>query len=65
MLMRKTGTAKEAAMMKALFHSWISFVLDSASRIALTFDPSTIGIRSIVEVIEAAGYNALIVDSGD
>jgi hypothetical protein len=23
MLMRKTGTAKEAAMMKALFHSWI------------------------------------------
>ncbi|KAJ6162970.1 hypothetical protein N7497_002949 [Penicillium chrysogenum] len=37
----------------------------ATSRIALTFDPSTIGIRSIVEVIEAAGYNALIVDSDD
>ncbi|KAJ5779566.1 ATPase P-type K/Mg/Cd/Cu/Zn/Na/Ca/Na/H-transporter [Penicillium paradoxum] len=37
----------------------------ATSHIAIAFDPSVIGIRSVVEVIEAAGYNALIVDSDD
>ncbi|KAJ5505637.1 ATPase P-type K/Mg/Cd/Cu/Zn/Na/Ca/Na/H-transporter [Penicillium expansum] len=37
----------------------------ATSRMVISFDPSTIGIRSIVEVIEAAGFNALIVDSDD
>ncbi|OGE48446.1 hypothetical protein PENARI_c028G12446 [Penicillium arizonense] len=37
----------------------------SNSRIAISFDPSIIGIRSVVDVIEAAGYNALMVDSDD
>ncbi|CAI7661552.1 unnamed protein product [Penicillium discolor] len=37
----------------------------ATSRMVVSFDPSTIGIRSIVDVIEAAGYNALIVDSDD
>jgi Cu+-exporting ATPase len=35
------------------------------SRILIAFDPSVIGIRSVVEVIESAGYNALMVDSDD
>ncbi|KAJ6149277.1 ATPase P-type K/Mg/Cd/Cu/Zn/Na/Ca/Na/H-transporter [Penicillium samsonianum] len=37
----------------------------ATSRIVIAIDPSTIGIRSVVDVIEAAGYNALIVDSDD
>jgi Cu+-exporting ATPase len=37
----------------------------ATSNIVIVFDPSIIGIRSVVEVIEAAGYNALIVDSDD
>ncbi|KAJ5448898.1 ATPase P-type K/Mg/Cd/Cu/Zn/Na/Ca/Na/H-transporter [Penicillium cf. griseofulvum] len=37
----------------------------ATSNIVIAFDPSIIGIRSVVEVIEAAGYNALIVDSDD
>ncbi|KGO64542.1 ATPase, P-type, K/Mg/Cd/Cu/Zn/Na/Ca/Na/H-transporter [Penicillium italicum] len=37
----------------------------ATSRMVISFDSSTIGIRSIVEVIEAAGYNALVVDSDD
>ncbi|EKV07434.1 Copper-transporting ATPase, putative [Penicillium digitatum] len=37
----------------------------ATSRMVISFDPCTIGIRSIVEAIEAAGYNALIVDSDD
>jgi Cu+-exporting ATPase len=37
----------------------------ATSHMTIAFDPSIIGIRSVVEVIEAAGYNALIVDSDD
>ncbi|KAF4768059.1 hypothetical protein HAV15_002796 [Penicillium sp. str.  len=37
----------------------------ATSCMVVSFDPSAIGIRSIVDVIEAAGYNALIVDSDD
>jgi Cu+-exporting ATPase len=37
----------------------------ATSRILIVFDPSIIGIRSVVEVIESAGYNALMVDSDD
>lgn len=35
------------------------------SQILIAFDPSIIGIRSVVEVIESAGYNALMIDSDD
>ena len=34
-------------------------------RISLTYDSTVIGIRSIVEAIEATGYNALLSDSND
>lgn len=34
-------------------------------RISLSYDSSIIGIRSVVEAIEAAGYNALLTDSDD
>ncbi|KAJ5334202.1 uncharacterized protein N7506_007985 [Penicillium brevicompactum] len=37
----------------------------ATSRILVAFDSSIIGIRSVVEVIESAGYNALLVDSDD
>ncbi|PYH91492.1 copper-transporting ATPase [Aspergillus ellipticus CBS 707.79] len=37
----------------------------ATSRIMLTFDSSAVGIRSIVEMIEAAGYNALLSESDD
>lgn len=37
----------------------------SSSRIMIAFDSSIIGVRSVVEVIEAAGYNALIIDLDD
>ncbi|CAL5874586.1 uncharacterized protein PFLUO_LOCUS8883 [Penicillium psychrofluorescens] len=37
----------------------------ATSRIVISFDPSIIGIRTVVEAIEAAGYNALMVDSDD
>ncbi|KAJ5138545.1 ATPase P-type K/Mg/Cd/Cu/Zn/Na/Ca/Na/H-transporter [Penicillium bovifimosum] len=37
----------------------------ATSHMAVAFDPSIIGIRSVVEVIEAAGYNALLVDTDD
>ncbi|KAJ5544800.1 ATPase P-type K/Mg/Cd/Cu/Zn/Na/Ca/Na/H-transporter [Penicillium sp. DV-2018c] len=37
----------------------------ATSHMAIAFDPSIIGIRSVVELIEAAGYNALLVDSDD
>ncbi|KAL6236198.1 hypothetical protein BDW75DRAFT_207272 [Aspergillus navahoensis] len=35
------------------------------SRLVVSYDASMIGIRAIVAVIEAAGYNALLADSGD
>ncbi|KAJ5168195.1 Copper-transporting ATPase [Penicillium canariense] len=35
------------------------------SRLLVTFDTSVIGIRSVFEVIESAGYNALITDTDD
>ncbi|CAG8128014.1 unnamed protein product [Penicillium olsonii] len=35
------------------------------SRLLIEIDSSIIGIRSVVEVIESAGYNALLVDSDD
>ncbi|KAJ5662273.1 Copper-transporting ATPase [Penicillium maclennaniae] len=37
----------------------------SNSRLSVSFDTSVIGIRSVFEVIEAAGYNALVADSDD
>ncbi|CAI7598245.1 unnamed protein product [Penicillium bialowiezense] len=37
----------------------------ATSRALVAFDTSIIGIRSVVEVIESAGYNALLVDSDD
>ncbi|OJJ97863.1 hypothetical protein ASPACDRAFT_79996 [Aspergillus aculeatus ATCC 16872] len=37
----------------------------STSRIKVSFDSSMLGVRSIVEAIEAAGYNALVLQSDD
>lgn len=37
----------------------------STSRIVIFFDSSIISIQSVVEVIEAAGYNVLMIDSDD
>ncbi|KAI9932889.1 hypothetical protein ASPWEDRAFT_47294 [Aspergillus wentii DTO 134E9] len=37
----------------------------ASSRIVVSYDSSVIGIRSVVEAIEAAGYNALLTDSDD
>lgn len=37
----------------------------SNSQLVVSFDTSVIGIRSVFEVIEAAGYNALLADSDD
>ena len=37
----------------------------ATSRVTISFDPSVIGIRSLVAMIEAAGYNALLADSDD
>ncbi|ODM22727.1 hypothetical protein SI65_00316 [Aspergillus cristatus] len=34
-------------------------------RISLSYDSTVIGIRSVVEAIEASGYNALLADSDD
>ncbi|KAJ5899006.1 Copper-transporting ATPase [Penicillium taxi] len=35
------------------------------SQLSVTFDSSVIGIRSVFDVIEASGYNALVADSDD
>lgn len=37
----------------------------SNTQLVVTFDTSVIGIRSVFDVIESAGYNALIMDSDD
>lgn len=37
----------------------------STSRATVTYDPSAIGLRAIVGVVEAAGFNALVADSED
>lgn len=37
----------------------------STSRAVITHQPQMIGLRAIVEAIEAAGYNALVADSDD
>lgn len=37
----------------------------ATSRAAIRYDPAAIGLRSIVETIETAGYNALVADSDD
>lgn len=37
----------------------------ATNRLTLAFDTSIIGIRSVFEVIETAGYNALMTDSDD
>ncbi|KAE8144807.1 E1-E2 ATPase-domain-containing protein [Aspergillus avenaceus] len=37
----------------------------ATSRVTISYDTSTVGIRSIVGAIEAAGYNALLADSDD
>lgn len=37
----------------------------STSRANITYDPATIGLRMIVEAVEAAGFNALVADSDD
>ncbi|KAL6252965.1 Cu(2+)-transporting P-type ATPase [Rhinocladiella similis] len=37
----------------------------STSRANITHDPSVIGLRALVGIIEAAGYNALVADSED
>ncbi|CAG8031143.1 unnamed protein product [Penicillium salamii] len=37
----------------------------ATSQLLVVFDSAIIGIRSVVDVIEAAGYNALLVDSDD
>ncbi|KAJ5679539.1 Copper-transporting ATPase [Penicillium macrosclerotiorum] len=40
-------------------------ILLATSQLLIAFDTSVIGIRSIFDIIEAAGYNALIADSDD
>ncbi|KAL2848534.1 E1-E2 ATPase-domain-containing protein [Aspergillus pseudoustus] len=37
----------------------------ATSRLVVSYDTSVVGIRSIVAAIEAAGYNALLVDADD
>ncbi|KIV81699.1 hypothetical protein PV11_03867 [Exophiala sideris] len=37
----------------------------STSRANVTYDPATVGLRAIVGVVEAAGFNALVADSED
>ena len=37
----------------------------STSRATVTYNPSLVGLRAIVEAIETAGYNALVADSDD
>ncbi|KAG9771665.1 putative copper-transporting ATPase HMA5 [Exophiala dermatitidis] len=37
----------------------------STSRATVTYDPAMIGLRNIVSIIEAAGFNALVADSED
>ncbi|EPS33644.1 hypothetical protein PDE_08606 [Penicillium oxalicum 114-2] len=37
----------------------------ATSRLQISFDTSVIGIRSVFEIIESAGYNALISDTDD
>ncbi|KAJ5476536.1 ATPaseP-typeK/Mg/Cd/Cu/Zn/Na/Ca/Na/H-transporter [Penicillium sp. IBT 31633x] len=59
-----SATALEDNMLQQPGVHSASIKMDT-SQIDITFDPSLIGIRSLVEVIEAAGYNALIVDSDD
>lgn len=42
-----------------------AFVKLATSHVLVAFDTSAIGIRSIFEIIEGAGYNALIADTDD
>ncbi|PYI18393.1 putative copper-transporting ATPase [Aspergillus violaceofuscus CBS 115571] len=51
-LLRKTGVSSASVDMVS-------------SRINVSFDSSMLGVRSIVEAIEAAGYNALVLQSDD
>jgi P-type Cu+ transporter len=37
----------------------------STSRATVTYNPSLVGLRALVEVVETAGYNALVADSDD
>lgn len=37
----------------------------STSRANITYDPSMIGLRALVGIVEAAGFNALVADSED
>lgn len=37
----------------------------STSRATVTYDPAKIGLRNIVGIVEAAGFNALVADSED
>jgi Cu+-exporting ATPase len=37
----------------------------STSRANITYDPSVIGLRALVGIVEAAGFNALVADSED
>ncbi|KAL4977555.1 E1-E2 ATPase-domain-containing protein [Aspergillus desertorum] len=51
-LMQKTGVLSASVTL-------------ATSRLVVTYDASMIGIRAVVAAIEAAGYNALLVDSDD
>ncbi|KAJ5871509.1 ATPase P-type K/Mg/Cd/Cu/Zn/Na/Ca/Na/H-transporter [Penicillium soppii] len=63
----RDGVSATALEDKLLQHAGIhsASIKLANSRILIAFDPSVIGIRSVVEVIESAGYNALMVDSDD
>ena len=37
----------------------------STSRAAITYNPSLLGLRALVDLIESAGYNALVTDTDD
>ena len=37
----------------------------STSRATITYNPSLVGLRALVEAVEAAGYNALVADTDD
>jgi P-type Cu+ transporter len=37
----------------------------STSRVTITYNPSLTGLRALVEIVEGAGYNALVAESDD
>lgn len=59
-----SATALEAALLRIIGITSASIKM-ATSELSVSYDPAVIGIRSVVEAIEAEGYNALLSDAND